>query len=105
VEVLHKLSQILQFALEVLATGDASAYTKKMSPGLSCTHLAVLAVTETAEIITYSKFAHRGMVEDDMAGSRTSASIAKMRKPQTSTEVCGCKGFVFPLKSKKFLPR
>jgi hypothetical protein len=94
VEVLRKLGQILWFTFEVPAVGDTSAYTKKMSPGLSCTRLAVLAVTETAEIIVYSKLAHRGVVEDNTASSRASTGIAKMREPQPSTEIHGYERFV-----------
>jgi hypothetical protein len=76
VEVLRKLREIFGLTLEHSSTGDAGAYTKKMSTGLSCTRVAVLAVAITAEIVTHSKLTHRGMIEYYTAYPRASASIA-----------------------------
>jgi hypothetical protein len=75
-----------------------------MSTGLSCTRVAVLAVTETAEIITHSKLTHRGVIEDNVAHPRASAGIAQIRKPRTSGEVRGDARFVLLTKKVQEVP-
>jgi hypothetical protein len=94
------LREIFGLTLEHSSTGDASAYTKKMSTGLSCTRVAILAVTETAEIVSHSKLTHRGVIEDNAAYPCACAGIAQIWKPRTSGKVRGDARFVLLSKQK-----